>query len=161
MAVSVKAERRDHRNDSLVEQRAQHLHVHLMDFAGELLVHALENADRHGLDAIGVGAAQIVQRKPFEDFMRHLVGRDDCNAQGGVVGDARAIEIGDRFAELLGKLFDLVARAVNDHDVDVQAAQHRDVQQQIAEIVVSDNAAIDRNDEHAVTELRDVMENPS
>ena len=81
------------------------------------------------------------------------------DAQGGGIGDTRAIEARDRLIQFLGKLFDLVSRAVNDDDVDVQSAQDRDVQQQAAKIVVGHNAAVDRDDEHAVAELGDVMKN--
>jgi hypothetical protein len=47
---------------------------------------------------------------------------------------------------------------VDQHDVDVQAAQHGDVKQQVAEILIGHHRAIDCNEEDPLPELRDVVE---
>ena len=57
-----------------------------------------------------------------------------------------------------GERFDLRRRAVNQHDADVQRAQHRDVQQDVGEVFVGDDGAVNREDEGLLPELRDVLQ---
>ena len=45
-AVAVEAQRRHDRDDALVEQRLEQLDVHALDFAGEQMIHALDDAHR-------------------------------------------------------------------------------------------------------------------
>ena len=53
---------------------------------------------------------------------------------------------------------DLRRRAVDEHDADVQRAQHRHVQQQRGEVFVGDDGAVHREDERLLAELRNVLQ---
>ena len=57
-----------------------------------------------------------------------------------------------------GALFDLVARAVDDDDLDVERAQHGEVEQHVGKILRVDDLAVDGDDERALAEARDVLE---
>ena len=59
---------------------------------------------------------------------------------------------------LVGQAADLVAGPVDQGDADAQAAQQGDVEQQIAEVVVLDDGAVEGDDEDAVAEARHVAE---
>ena len=87
------------------------------------------------------------------------IGPEECQFQGGGVRHAGAIRIRDRPAQFLGECGDLVAGAVDDDNLNAQAPQHGNIQQQIVKIVVSHHRAVDRDDEHLVAELRNVMQN--
>ncbi len=68
--------------------------VHALDLAGEQMVHALDDAQRMGDDDVRAGGAQVVGRKPFENFVRQPVGGGERELERGGVGDAGAVEIG-------------------------------------------------------------------
>ena len=74
LAVAVETERRDDRNDALREQRLQQFHVHALHLAGEQMIHALMMPSGCAMMAFGAGGAQVVGRKPFENFVRQPVG---------------------------------------------------------------------------------------
>src|SRR5262249_38302917 len=92
------------------------------------------------------------------NFVGDLRGADDAEPERRCVGDAGAVPVGGGDVEFLRERADLMAGAVDDDDVNVQAAQHRDVEQQVAEIVVGHHRAIDGDDEHLVAKLRDVVQ---
>ena len=81
-----------------------------------------------------------------------------ASCKRGGVGDAGAVEVGRRLAGLLGQAADLMAGAVDQRDADAQAAQQGDVEQQIAEVLVLDDGAVQGDDEHPVAELRHVTQ---
>ena len=58
----------------------------------------------------------------------------------------------------LGVPPDLVRRPVDERDADAQAPQQGDVEQQVGEVVVLDDRAVDGDDEHPVAEPRDVAQ---
>ena len=89
VALAVDAERRHDRDDVVFEQRLQQPHVDALDPAGELVIDAAEDAGRVGDDGVRAGAAQVVGRQPFEDFVRDAVGGGDGDLQRVAVGDAR------------------------------------------------------------------------
>ena len=70
----------------------------------------------------------------------------------------RAVEVGRRDLLFLGQRLDLRRRAVDQHDADVQRAQHRDVQQDVGEVLVGDDRAVDAEDERLLAELRNVLQ---
>ena len=111
-----------------------------------------------GDEGVAEGAAQVVGRQSFQHFVRDAVGGGQGELQRGVVGDAGAVEVGGRLAGLLGKAADLVAGAVDQGDADAQAAQQGDVEQQIAEVLVLDDGAVQRDDEHLVAEARHIAQ---
>ena len=58
----------------------------------------------------------------------------------------------------VGQPADLMAGPVNQGDADAQAAQQGDVEQQVAEVLVLDDGAVQRDDEDPVAEARHVAE---
>ena len=71
----------------------EHLDVHALDFAGEQVVHAVQDAQRMGDDGIGAGGAQVVGGEPLEDFVREAIGGREGEPERRVVGDAGTIEV--------------------------------------------------------------------
>ena len=59
---------------------------------------------------------------------------------------------------LVGERLDLPGGAVHEHDADVQRPQQGDVEEQRREVVVGDDAAVDRQDEGLLAELRHVLQ---
>ena len=59
LAVAVKAERRQHRDDPLVEEKLQARGVHALDLAGVELVDAAEDARGESDDGVGIDGAQV------------------------------------------------------------------------------------------------------
>jgi len=47
---------------------------------------------------------------------------------------------------------------MNEHDADIERAQHRNIQQDIGEVLVGDDGAVDADDEGLLPELRDVLQ---
>ena len=140
------------------EQRLQQRRVHALDFAGELVIHAADDAHRMRDDDVRAGGAEIVGRKSFEDFVRKPVRGVERELERGRVRDARAVKIRRFHILLFAERFDLRRRAVDEHDANVQRAQHRDVEQQRGEIFVSDDRAVNREDERLLAELRNVLQ---
>ena len=108
--------------------------------------------------ALRHGPAQVAGRQAFQQFVRHAVGGHQGQLQGVGVGDAGAVEVGRRNVQTVGEAADLVGGAVDQGDADMQAAQQGDVEQQVAEVFVVDDGAVERDDEHAVAEARHVAE---
>src|SRR5262249_7709253 len=72
------------------------------------------------------------------------------------IGNAGAVEIGRCLTGFLGKLADLLAGAMYQDDANAQAAQESDIQEEVAEIIAFDNAAVDRDDKYPVAILRHI-----
>ena len=158
LAIAVKPERRDDGNDTLIEQRLEHFHIHALDLAGEQMVHALDDAHGMGDDGVRAGGPQVIGRKPFENFVREPVRGGQRQIERGRVRDPAAAEIGGLDFLLVGQRLDLRGRAVDEHNPDVQRPQHRHVQQQRGEVLVGDNRAVHREDERLFAELRYVLQ---
>ena len=109
-------------------------------------------------DRIRAGGAQIVGGKSFKNFMRQPVRGGQREFQRVGIGDAGAVEIGRLEIAFLGERFDLRRGAVHEHHANVQRAQHRDIQQDVAEIFIGDDGAVHLNDERFLPELRDVLQ---
>ena len=90
--------------------------------------------------------------------MRQAVGGGQGELERGFVGDAGAVEVGRRDALLGGQRSDLRGGAVDEHDADVQRAQHGDVHQDVGEVLVRDDRAVHVDDERLLAELRDVLQ---
>src|SRR6185437_8589100 len=158
-AVTIKAKRRDDGNDTLVQERLQQFGIDAFDFAGELLIDALNDARGMGDDGVWADGAEIVGGEAFEDFVREAVGGGQGELQGIRVGHAGAVEIGGLDVALLSEGLDLRGGAVDEHDANVQRAEHGDIQEDIAEIFIGNDGAIDFNDEGFLPELGDVLQN--
>ena len=90
--------------------------------------------------------------------MREPVRGGERQLERVCVRDTRAIEVGRLGVLFLAEQFDLRRRAVNEHDADVQRAQHRHVQQQRREVFVRDDGPVNREDECLLAELRNVLQ---
>ena len=82
-------------------------------------------------------------------------GRVQADGKGVPIGDARAVGVGHHGAEFGGAAFDLVARAVDEDDLDVERTQDGDVEQDVAEILRLDDLAVDGDHEDALAETRE------
>ena len=65
----------------------------------------------------------------------------------GGVGDAGAVEVARLDALLARRAARSGRGAVDEHDADVQRAQHRDIEQDVGEVLVRDDGAVDGEDE--------------
>ena len=157
-AVAVETDRVDHRHDAGVDELLDELAVDAIDAAGKLVIHAAQNPNRHSSDGIGQRSLQAVGGQPFDYEVRDARGCADREVKGGGVGHAGAVGVGDRDVAELGELLDLLADAVDHHDLDAERAQDGDVGDQVGEVVVGDDAAIERDDEDLALETRDVLE---
>ncbi len=154
--LAVATQRRHHRHDIGFQKRFQQRHVDALDAAGPHLIDAFQNPGRVGHQGIGAGAAQVVHSQPFQNFVADAVGGRDGKIERDFIGDAGAVGVRGRFAGLGRKLLNLQARAMNQHHADAQAAQQVNVQEQVREIVVGNDGAIQRDHEDLVPELRHV-----
>ena len=161
LPVAVEAERRNHRNQTLVQQGLKKFHIQTLDLSGEQLVDAMNDPERMRDDGIRAGRAQVVGRKTLQDLVRETVRGIDGEFQCRRVGDAGAIEVRRLDSLPFGESLNLLRRAVDQHHADVQGTQHRHVQEDVGEVFVRDDASVHRDDECLFAELRDVLENPA
>ena len=122
------------------------------------MVDAAEDAGGEGDDGVGVDGAQVHAGEPFHDLMRDARGGIKADGEGGLVGDARAVGVGDVGAEFRRAALDLVARAVDEHDLDVERAQDGDVEQHVGEILRFDDFAVEGDHEGALAEAGNILE---
>ena len=157
-AVAVETERRHDRNDALIQQGLQQLDIHTLDLPREKMINALDDAHRVRDDGVGAGGAQVVGGKALEDFMRQPVRARQRQLQRVGVSHSRAFEIGRLDLEFFGQRLDLRRGAVDERDADVQRAEDGDVEQDIGEVFVGDDGAVDADDEDFFAKARDVLE---
>ena len=94
LAIPVETQRRQYRDDAIVQQFLADFYIHPLDLAGEQMVDAVQNAQRMGDQRVGTGSPQIVGREPFQDFVREPVGGRQRQLESRLVRDARPVEIG-------------------------------------------------------------------
>ena len=90
--------------------------------------------------------------------MGQPIGGVQRDLQGGRVGDARAVRVGNLDALLLRQRLDLGGGAMHEDDADVQRPQYGHVQQERGEVFVGDNRAVQREDKRLLAELRNVLQ---
>jgi len=157
-AVAIKTQRRDDGDDALSQQDLEQVHIHALDFAGEEVVHALQDAERMGDDGIGAGGAEVVGGEAFEDFVGEAVGGVQGELQGGGIGDASAVDAGGFEPLFFREDLDLGGGPMHEHDADVQGTQHGDIEQQRGEILIRHDGPIQREDKRLFAELRNVLQ---
>ncbi len=108
-------------------------------------------------DGIGGRRAEIVGRKPAQDLVRDTVRGFNGELQCRGVGHAGAIEVGGLDILLLGERLNLFGSAVHDHHADVQGTQQGDIEEDVGEVFVRDDASIHCDNERLLAELRDVL----
>ena len=158
LAFAVAHDWRDEREDVLREHRLEDRGIDLLDLAGIKMVHSLEAADLSRADGVGNRAAEAGLGKVFEyrlrDERRSFTGE---RHRGGVDG-AFALDVGEHDIMFAGEADELLADAVHKDDLDGQAAEDGDVGDDVREILVGHDRAIDRDDEHVVAEHGDIPE---
>lgn len=83
----------------------------------------------------------------------------DGGLEGGFVGDAGGVWAGERDAAAGGEIHDLDAGTEDDDDADVERVEDGEVEEDVAEVFVVDEGAVDEDDERLAAELWDVTQN--
>ena len=157
-AIAVEADGIHDGYDLRLNQLGEEFLVDAIDAAGELVVHALDDAERRGADGVRQCGLQAVLRQALDHEMGDAGGGADGEVEGGGVGHARALVVGDRDFAGLRKLFDLVPDAVDHDDLDAQAAEHGEVDQDVGEVFVGDDDAVERDDKGLALKPGDVFQ---
>ena len=113
VALAIKTKWRDYGGDTLSQEGLQKFRVDAFHLAGVLVVRTGENAEGVSSHSVGIGSAQIVRGKPFEDFVCEPIGCGESQLQGDVIGNARAVEIAWSEGLLLGELGNLFGGTVD------------------------------------------------
>jgi hypothetical protein len=109
----------------------------------------------HGVRA---GAPEVGGPEPLENLVGQAVGRGEGQVQGLGVGDPRTLEVRRLRRLLLRQGLDLGGRAVDEDGPDVQGPQHRDVGQDVGEVVVGHDRPVHRHHERLLSKLRYVLQ---
>src|SRR5207245_4508462 len=117
-------------------------YVNPLDAPGPHLIDALQDSRRVGYQGVAASGAEVVDGQPFEDFVADPVGRGDGQVEGDRVGNSGAVAVGWRLPGGGRELPDLLAGPVDQYHADAQAAEEVDVQEQIGEVVVGDDGAV-------------------
>ena len=91
--------------------------------------------------------------------MCHAVGGAQGDLQRGGVGDSGAVHVGRRRPGLLRQPANLVPGPVYQRDRDAQTAQQRNVEENVAEVLVLDHGPVNGNDKDLVAETRHITQN--
>src|ERR1035441_8747868 len=86
------------------------------------------------------------------------VGGGQGQLERGFVSNAGAVEVGRRDALLVRESLDLRRCPMDKHNADAQGAQHGNIDEDVGEVLVRDDRAIDVDDERPLGELRDVLQ---
>src|SRR5579862_3394800 len=73
LSVAIKAEWRNDRNNTLVQQRLKKFSIDTLDLPGKQLVDAMDDPQRMRDDGVGAGGAEVVGRKTLKDLVRETV----------------------------------------------------------------------------------------
>ena len=158
MPFAVAAQRRDHRHDVVIEQRLQEGGIDALDPAGELVIDAVQDAGRVGDQRVAIGAAQIVGGQALEDLVGDAIGGVQGELQRGGIGDAGAVDVGRRQPGLLRQPANLRPAPCTSTTPMRRLRKQRDVEEDVAEVVVLDDGPVQGDDEDLVPEARDVAE---
>ena len=133
--------------------------VHPLHLAGVQVIDSAPDSKRVGDDRVGVGGAQVHGGQPLHHVVGDLDSRLDPKPQRRLVGDARAVGVRDRHAAFHREFFDLLGRPVHQHHLDVEGAEHRQIEQNVPEIPGRNHVAVDFNHEDFFAKPGDVLEN--
>ena len=122
------------------------------------MIHAVNDPQRMRDDAVRCHPAQIIRGQTFENLVREAVRRGERELECLRVSEADASEVGRLHAAFLGQRGDLRRGTVDDEHADVQRAQHREIEQDVREVFVRDDRAINGDDERLFAEAWNVLE---
>ncbi len=151
----------ERREQSLVQQRLKKFDIDTLDLPGKQLVDAMDDPQRMRNDGVRAGGTEVVGRKTLKDLVRETVRGFYGQLQGRGIGHAGAIQVGRLDALLLGESLNLLRRTVHDHHADVQRTQHCNVQEDVGEVFLCDDASVHGKNECLFAELRNVLKNPA
>jgi len=157
-SIGTKGDGRDQRYDLLGDEFEDEILVDALDFAGEELVHATDDAEGQRAHGIGDHGLQGILREAFEDEVGDARAGANGEIERGCVGDAGAVVVGDGDAAKFREFLDLVANAVDEHDLDAEAAEYGDVDEQVAKIFVGDDGAVDGDNKDLALKTGDVFQ---
>ena len=152
-------QRRQQHDGTFVEQAVDALAVHPPHFAGVVVVHAIEHANRTRRHQIAARHPQArtlhrrgrhVHRQPGFYRNAQLTDGVDHTFQRRGVGDAHAFVVMRRQPAGLQAAFDLRARAMHQHQPNAQTVQQHQVVNDVAEIGVRHAVAGKHDDEGAI-----------
>lgn len=158
-SLAIEAHRRNDRNDSFVEEKAERLGVHALDLAGVLLIHAAEDACGVDDEGVDVGGAEIDGGEPLHDFIGEPDRRINADLQRGFIREADAVGIGDVDSARGGQSLDLMACAMHQDDFDAQRTEHGKIQKDVRKILRVHDLAIHRNHKDALPEEGHILQN--
>ncbi len=154
---------RDERDDLALDQRREQLLVDPVDLAGQLLVHALDDADRHGADRVrDHGLERALPVSPSR--MRWETREEARIARSRVAASVTpgAVGVGDRRRRAASaSSWSWWPMPCTSTTLIAEAAQDGDVDQQVAEILVGHDRAVDRDDEDLPLEPGHVLQDPA
>src|SRR5215467_4594880 len=96
-----------------------------------------------GNESVAAGGAEVVGGKAFQDLVGQAVGGGQREFQGLLIGDAAAIQVGRADGLFGGQSPDLRGGPVHKHDANIERAQHRNIHEDIPEVFVRDDCAVD------------------
>jgi len=112
-----------------------------------------------GDDGIEITRAEVHGGEPLHDVIGEPDGGVDADLQGGVVGDAGAIGVGDGDAAAFCEFDDLAAGSMNHDGFDAERAQDGEIDEDVGEILGGGDAAIDGDHKDPLPEAGHVLQN--
>ena len=111
-----------------------------------------------GDDRVDVGGAQVHGGEAFHDLVGQADGRIDADLQRDFIGDAGSIRVCQLDATLARELDDLESGPVHENDLDAQRTEHCQIQENVGKVIRSSHLSIEGNDEDALPETGNVLE---
>ena len=149
----------DERGDALVDELLERLGVDAVDGAGVAEVTAADDACGVDGDGIGDCGAEADASEVLEHGGGEPADGVDGSLEGGFVGDAGSVWAGECDAAAGGEFHDLESGTEDDDDADTEGMEDGEVEEDVAEVFVADDGAVDENDERLAAELGDVAQN--
>src|SRR5262249_49626048 len=154
--LSVTPQGGNYRNDVVLQERLEQADIDTLDATRELMIDSLKDAGRMGHEGVAARSPQVVRGEAFENFVGDAIGGGQGELERRAVGHSGAVDVGRRLPGLLGEATNLMAGAVDQGDFNAQAAQQENIEQQVAEVVVLDNGAVQGDYEDLVPVLRHI-----
>ena len=110
-----------------------------------------------GDDRVHVGGAQVDGGEAFHDLVRQADGCIDAYLQRDFIGDAGPIRVVS-LTPRARQLDDLESGPVHENDLHAQRTQDRQVKENVGKVIRSSHLSIEGNDEHALPEAGNVLE---
>ena len=157
--IAIEAKRRNDRQNVLCKQSLEQFRIDPLDLAREKVIHALKNPHRISGDRIGARGTKIVSGQPFENFVGESIRRSQRKLQCRRIRDPGSVDVRWVDPLLLGEVFDLSPRAMDQHHANVQRAKHRHIGENRGKVFFCNNRSVDAENKNSVAKARDVLKN--